>query len=581
MTTNTDTTVRKSGSTFVALSFVLVLMLLPITVMAEAGKIIFIIGSAEVISDDFSSKKAVRGMLLDSGDTLKTSERGQLQVRMADGGLVAVRPNSEFKIDEFVYTNDVENDKNFYSLIKGGFRSVTGAIGQANKSAYKVDTPVATIGIRGTDYTARLCDSTCDTDEGLYIGVMNGGVTLTNDAGTVDIDPSEFGFVSDINADPVLLDQAPGEVLFSQVSSNTKLAGSNDTEGTTTATQQDSVIIASEASTDTGTNLNFNNVDNTTVVTNTNTDVVEEPVVETPIVETPVVDTPVEEVAVVEDPVVTPTPDIFRHVTMTGHDKSPLVSKELTESVIYATDGQLDSFKITNTSGSVFEYSRDTAIAAVDTGSTTNNEVSWGRWTDMNLTVTDNSGTNSIAVTDANSVHWGVSNEFEEVILPKSGTGTFSYQVVGGTNPTDNYGGVGTISTQYSSLASVDFTNHSASFTATARNMPDPEDPLTLNYDWQLTYSMVIDPNTGTMAGTLDNFTNFVGLGNNTHPDYAPSSMSGLARGSFAGFSTTGGAPSAAVVSYEANTTYTQYYADPGADITYQIRGVVAAELVP
>ncbi|MDH5219007.1 MAG: FecR domain-containing protein, partial [Gammaproteobacteria bacterium] len=569
MTTNTDTTVRKSGSTLFALSFVLVLMLLPITVLAEAGKIIFIIGSAEVISEDFSSKKAVRGMLLDSGDTLKTSEKGQIQVRMADGGLVAVRPNSEFKIDEFVYTNDIENDKNFYSLIKGGFRSVTGAIGQANKAAYKVDTPVATIGIRGTDFTARLCDTACDADSGLYIGVMSGGVTLTNDAGTVDIDPSEFGFVSDINADPVLLDQAPGEVLFSQVSSNTSLAGSGETDGTTTATQQDSVIIASEASTDTGTNLNFNNIDNTTVVTNSDSGVVENPVIDTP-----VVDTPTEEIAVVEDPIVTPTPDIFRHVTMTGHDKSPLVSKELTESVIYATDGQLDSFKITNTSGSVFEYSRDTAIAAVDTGSTTNNEVSWGRWTDMNLIVTDNSGTNTVAVTDANSVHWGISNEFEEVTLPISGS--FSYQVVGGTTPTDNQGGLGTLSTTASSqLSNVDFASQTASLNLSINNLVDPEDEL-VTYNWSLQYDMAIHAD-GTLHSTNDE-TNLILMAASGHPSLSSGdTISGSATGAFAGFRTDA-APTAAVISYEANRTYAKWQS--AGTIDYQIRGVVAAELM-
>ena len=46
----------------------------------------------------------------------------------------------------------------FFSLLKGGFRTVSGLIGKINHEDYSVATPVATIGIRGTDYLTVLCD---------------------------------------------------------------------------------------------------------------------------------------------------------------------------------------------------------------------------------------------------------------------------------------------------------------------------------------------------------------------------------------------------------------------------------------
>ncbi len=88
--------------------------------------------------------------------------------------------------------------RSFYVLLKGGFRSITGAIGKEDKAAYRVRTPVATIGIRGTDYTAVFCSSDCTGGkrDGLYVSVAEGGVFMKNKAGMLELNPGDFGFVA-------------------------------------------------------------------------------------------------------------------------------------------------------------------------------------------------------------------------------------------------------------------------------------------------------------------------------------------------------------------------------------------------
>lgn len=54
-----------------------------------------------------------------------------------------------------------DGSRAFFRLVKGGFRSVSGLIGKVNQDNYRVSTPVATIGIRGTRYSARLCQGDC------------------------------------------------------------------------------------------------------------------------------------------------------------------------------------------------------------------------------------------------------------------------------------------------------------------------------------------------------------------------------------------------------------------------------------
>jgi hypothetical protein len=57
-------------------------------------------------------------------------------------------------------------------LVKGGMRAVTGAIAQRRPEAYKVRTPVATLGVRGTEYYLRICEQDCADEQRLYVQNM-------------------------------------------------------------------------------------------------------------------------------------------------------------------------------------------------------------------------------------------------------------------------------------------------------------------------------------------------------------------------------------------------------------------------
>lgn len=94
-----------------------------------------------------------------------------------------------------------------FKLLKGGFRTVTGLIGKADRGEYRVSTRTATIGIRGTDYEVILCDAACASDPvlqgsipggaavkgGTVVGVISGGVFVASDTGgNVDVGPDQY-----------------------------------------------------------------------------------------------------------------------------------------------------------------------------------------------------------------------------------------------------------------------------------------------------------------------------------------------------------------------------------------------------
>jgi len=105
-----------------------------------------------------------------AGDMLITSKNSYAQVKMKDGSQMTLRPNSNLRIEAFKFNKDApQADNMVLRLLKGGFRAFTGLIGKrGNADAYKLRAASATIGIRGTDFSSRLCflkDCKDDEDE--------------------------------------------------------------------------------------------------------------------------------------------------------------------------------------------------------------------------------------------------------------------------------------------------------------------------------------------------------------------------------------------------------------------------------
>ncbi len=117
---------------------------LSVVANAEAGVVAFALGESSVS----------RGETIFVGDVVETGDNGHVHIRFVDGALVSVRPNSKLRVDEYAYFPDRPDENRVrFTLEAGTVRSVTGEAGRANKDAYRMNTPISAIGIRGTDYT--------------------------------------------------------------------------------------------------------------------------------------------------------------------------------------------------------------------------------------------------------------------------------------------------------------------------------------------------------------------------------------------------------------------------------------------
>ena len=132
---------------------------------ADVGRVVLAAGDATALRDGQVIRLAL-GNTVQDRDVLRTGPASNLQVRFIDESYVALREGSEVRVDQFQFTGGKGGESAVFSLIEGGLRAVTGLIGRQNHDDYKMVTPTATIGIRGTDYAATYCQGDCTNPDG-------------------------------------------------------------------------------------------------------------------------------------------------------------------------------------------------------------------------------------------------------------------------------------------------------------------------------------------------------------------------------------------------------------------------------
>lgn len=197
---------------------------------------------------------------VEQGDTLVTEKETYARIRFIDNSEITLRPNSQFKIEDFSFEEESpEKDKASFNLVKGGLRAVTGVLGKRSREKFGVNTPTATIGIRGTIFIAEYippeqnpvamygfastaamtplpAPDSVRTDApsgiapievlplrlaqgapggasrapGLYVHVLDGVISLSNGGGSLNFAAGQFGFTPSFAVPPVVIPANPG-----------------------------------------------------------------------------------------------------------------------------------------------------------------------------------------------------------------------------------------------------------------------------------------------------------------------------------------------------------------------------------
>lgn len=168
----------------------------PISFADSAGSITRLSGENSILAANGNVRVAAKGTVLFQGDTAITGKNGKMEIRFSDDSIVQLPPLSQFRINEYAYGGKKDTHaKSFFSLLKGGMRTITGLIGKLNRPGYAVAAESATIGIRGTEYSAYLKD-------GLHVTVERGEISLTNRAGSFAVSEGQGAYIPNQNSAP-------------------------------------------------------------------------------------------------------------------------------------------------------------------------------------------------------------------------------------------------------------------------------------------------------------------------------------------------------------------------------------------
>lgn len=233
----------------------------------QAGTVVNLNGPLVAKKSDGTVKVLAVKSVVEEGDVLVTEKATYARIRFTDDSEITLRPNTQFRIDSFNFEESKpEKDSATFNLVKGGLRAVTGSLGKRNNERFGMNTPTATIGIRGTTFIAEYVapepgavaawgratvasaatgdaygNALTDSDirwqgaplemlpmrlaqagpnpplqnpgsraPGLYVQVLDGMINLRNNAGTMDFRAGQFGFTPGLGTPPVVLPANPG-----------------------------------------------------------------------------------------------------------------------------------------------------------------------------------------------------------------------------------------------------------------------------------------------------------------------------------------------------------------------------------
>ncbi|HEY8963481.1 MAG TPA: cadherin-like domain-containing protein, partial [Alphaproteobacteria bacterium] len=145
---------------------------------SPVGEVTEVTGDATVTHTDGSKEKITVGSKIFEGDIIETDDKGAVNIQFADDSTFAVSQNARLAVDDFSFNPDDQSGSTGLSILRGVFMFTSGLVGRENPDAVHLDTPVGSIGIRGT-----IIGGEIDSNGKAQISVIEGAIVVRNGAG--------------------------------------------------------------------------------------------------------------------------------------------------------------------------------------------------------------------------------------------------------------------------------------------------------------------------------------------------------------------------------------------------------------
>jgi len=161
------------------------------------GTILEVEGSATVMPSGGSPSAAAVNTTVHLNDTVQTDTASRVFILFIDNTQLTLSEDTRVKIDNYIFDpDDNRGNKASYSVLQGAFQYVSGLIGKKENPDVHIDTPVGSIGIRGTDFWGG------NLDNQYSVAVNDGQVALKTDAGEEVVNKGQGTSVKDRHSIP-------------------------------------------------------------------------------------------------------------------------------------------------------------------------------------------------------------------------------------------------------------------------------------------------------------------------------------------------------------------------------------------
>ncbi len=162
-----------------------------------------IIGHVDNVTGTVSASRAdgtrvelAEGDAVFEGDEVHTGADSAVAIVFIDDTTFSLGANASMALDEMIFDPDSQSGSSAFSILEGAFVFVSGQIAEDNPDNMTVGTPVATIGVRGTEVGG-------NCGEGCVIALIDGKIVLSNAGGPVVLSlPNMASLIADFNTTP-------------------------------------------------------------------------------------------------------------------------------------------------------------------------------------------------------------------------------------------------------------------------------------------------------------------------------------------------------------------------------------------
>ena len=169
----------------------------------EIGSFTAVTNTVERRYDSEAFALGIRGGRTFANEAVRALDASSASIRLDDGTVLDVGPNSEITLDSFIYDPERGEQRLSLRFLSGIVRFTTGSM---EKQAYEINTPVGSLTIRGTEFTLLM-------EEALHLVLNEGAITLElfgGEAQDLDALDPERRFLSVVDGSFITLSDSDG-----------------------------------------------------------------------------------------------------------------------------------------------------------------------------------------------------------------------------------------------------------------------------------------------------------------------------------------------------------------------------------